>query len=168
MYGCLRAITLVCLISAPVHAQVPLRVITPEPIGTTRPDSTHPTPTTVLHLISPKEIACPLPVGSAFTKDGGRVLDGDFVSKPPQLVKAGPREYPTNLEKKGVGGRVVFKFVIDTLGHADPCSFRVLEATNESFEGAAYRIVLGAVFLPAEDAGHRVPVWVKQSISFNP
>jgi len=126
------------------------------------------TPTDTLYIIRPKEITCPASFEGAAAAAGVRIFDEDSVSSPPDLLTLGRREYPGQLERKGVGGRVVLEYVIDTLGHPEPCSFRALAATNEQFEGAAYRMILGSIFRPGSNDGRLVPVRVRQSVTFNP
>lgn len=168
MHAFLRAAALLGALVTVAHAQVPLRPMAAEPIGGARSTAGHPPATPPLHRLLPKNIDCSAPTGDSLEHDGVRIFDQDSVSTAPELVAAGRREYPHREERHGIGGRVVLQFVIDTLGHADPCSFRTLVATSESFEGPAYRMVLESVYLPGRNDGKRVPVRITQSVTFNP
>ena len=173
LHTAILTVALFCSVAASAYSQIPLRPVATEPIGKVRPDSAHapkkpPRPTTILHRISPKELACPTTTADSVPSLGERIFDEDSVEIGPELLTIGPREYPGTLERAGIGGRVVLQYVIDTLGQPDPCSFVALEATNEAFEGAAFRMVLGSVFRPGENAGKRVPVRVVQGVTFNP
>ena len=81
-------------------------------------------------------------------------------------MMVGQQEYPNN--RRGAPGDVRLEFVIDSLGRADPCSFRVLDATDDKFVGSAYRTVLGSQFRPAEKGGQHVAIRVTQKVSFRP
>lgn len=90
------------------------------------------------------------------------------VDDPPQLISAGPRRYPPVLERAGVGGKVVAQFVIDTTGHAEPPSFKVISTTNAAFNEPAKEMVMKSVFRPGRVRGQAVRVQVQQGVSFNP
>lgn len=169
--------TLLVLIPTAGRGQVPIR---PVPSNYVRdstfdvarpgvpPLSTVPIPTEALHRIQPDGITCVVWTSDTLTPAGDRVYNQDSVSTPPELISAGRREYPEREERAGKGGRVMFRFVIDTLGAPEPCSFSTLIMTNAAFEGPAYRMVLGSKFRPGLQDGHRVPVLAQQSVTFNP
>src|ERR1041384_1413629 len=45
--------------------------------------------------------------------------------------------YPPGLQQAGVSGKVELQFVVDTLGHAEAASWKVLKSTNKLFEEPA-------------------------------
>jgi len=96
------------------------------------------------------------------------VYDEDSVTTKPKLFTLGKRIYPEKEERAGLAGSVLLEYVIDPLGIPDPCSFRVLESTNEAFESAAFWAAFESRFSPASIAGQPVSVRVKQRVSFNP
>ena len=173
MHTSLRVMALLLVAASTAFAQIPLRPVPVADVSQPPPDSrataaTSAPPTVPLHRIVPKEIACPASFEDAAAAAGVRIFDGDSVSSPADVRTLGRREYPQSLERSGVGGRVVFRFVIDTLGHPEPCSFETMSATNKEFEAAAYRMVLGSTFRPAKNVGKVVPVRVSQAVNFNP
>ena len=121
-----------------------------------------------LHRLRPDGLDCAGWATDSLTPSGDRTYYADSVSTPPVLLKPGSREYPANREISAKGGRVVFRFVLDTLGRAEPCSFSTLLLTDPAFEGAAYRMVLGSKFRPAAHGGQLVPVILVQGVQFNP
>lgn len=156
------------VLPASVHSQVPLR---PVPIGATASRTSGELP--VPHRIVPIEGVCPEEAPHASTPAVDTVYaDSTYleatVDRPPELIKAGKSRYPVDLQKAGVGGRVQFSFVIDTLGHPEPCSFHVHSAIDPRLEVAAFRMVLDNLFLPGEVRGQKVRVMVLQAVSFNP
>jgi hypothetical protein len=158
----LLAVIFLCAAGAPAAGQIPLRPIPVEPAV---PETgVSPVP----HRIVPQEVECPKPpVDSSTTTDTPAFIVVE-VTRPPELIKAGKRRYPSDLERNMVGGRVQFSFIVDTLGHPEPCSFRALYATNTSFEVAAFWMVLASRYRPGEINGRPVRTVVKQSVRFNP
>ncbi len=161
-------ILLVPLAAAPLHGQVPLR---PVPLGATPSRTTGELP--VPHRIVPEESVClEEPPHSLMTITDTIYRDSSYIEAsvdvPPDLVKIGKRRYPTDLQHAGVGGRVVFSFIIDTLGHAEPCSFHVHSVADPRLEVAALRMVLESLFRPGEVRGQKVRVAVNQAVTFNP
>ena len=58
--------------------------------------------------------------------------------------------YPSILQSAGVEGRVLAQFAVDTLGHADMNTCKVLQASRELFAQAVRRVLLSSRFFPAE------------------
>ena len=74
--------------------------------------------------------------------------------------------YPPALRVAGIEGRVLAEFVIDTLGHVERSSLRILESTHRGFEAAALEALERSVFQPARLAGRPVRQRTLQSIAF--
>lgn len=74
--------------------------------------------------------------------------------------------YPEALRSSGVRGSVAAEFVVDTTGHVEPASFRVLSAENDLFSAAVRTAVLRTRFRPAEAGGRHVRQLVQESFSF--
>jgi protein TonB len=75
--------------------------------------------------------------------------------------------YPPVLQQAGVSGRVDIQYVVDTLGHAEPASWKVLKSTNKLFEEPARESIMKSVYKPARIKGAAVRQLVQQSIVFN-
>lgn len=85
-----------------------------------------------------------------------------------QVQVMAPRRpvYPAALAAAGVEGHVRLEFVVDTVGHCEPGSVRVVSSTHAAFEGAAVEAVLGTVYRPAQARGRPVRQRVHQSLVF--
>lgn len=68
------------------------------------------------------------------------------------------REYPPFFRERGVGGRVMVRFIVDTGGV--PRDIRVVESTHEAFSAASERIVSQLRFTPGRRNGRPVPTWM--------
>lgn len=77
-----------------------------------------------------------------------------------------PALYPTALYEHGLEGRVVFRFVVDTLGRVESEDMVVIEAANAGFIRAARRAVAKCRYRPAERAGRPVRSLVQQGVGF--
>ncbi len=164
----LLVLLLVPVLPASAHGQIPLR---PVPRGVVPSSTSGPLP--VPHRIVPVESACfeesphsLIAVSDTVYRDSSYVEA--TVDRPPDLLKAGKRRYPPGLSSAGVGGRVVFSFIIDTLGHPEPCSFHVHSVIDPRLEVAGLRMVLESLFRPGEVRGQKVRVLVNQAVTFNP
>ena len=89
------------------------------------------------------------------------------VDDPPQVISKGPLRYPPVLQSAGVSGRVIAQFIVDTTGHAEPSSFRIISSTNKAFEESAREAILKSVFRPGRVRGQAVRVIVQQAVAFN-
>ncbi len=74
--------------------------------------------------------------------------------------------YPALLLEKQVEGVVRAMFVVDTTGHADPESFRVMESTDSAFTTAVRMALPRMKYRPAILRGRVVPQLVEQSFAF--
>lgn len=74
--------------------------------------------------------------------------------------------YPATLLEKQVEGVVRAMFVVDTTGHADPESFRVLDSTDSAFTSAVRTALPRMKYRPAMLRGKVVPQLVEQSFAF--
>ena len=81
------------------------------------------------------------------------------------LSQPAPR-YPRALKEAGVGGFVDLEYVIDSTGHAEPASVRVISTSHEPFVEAARAAILGGVCRPARYRGSAVRQLVRQRVSF--
>ena len=75
-------------------------------------------------------------------------------------------EYPLDLEKARVEGSVAVEFVVDTSGHADSASLRIVSVTHIEFADAVRSALPRMRFSPAELEGRHVPQRVLQVFRF--
>jgi len=93
---------------------------------------------------------------------GGNFGPGDT---PPVLIKTIPPVYPYELRRKGIGGKVVVEFVVDTRGRV--VSARVISSPNELLSEGAVAAVRQFVFRPATRQGRLVNVRLSTPIEFH-
>ena len=97
----------------------------------------------------------------------GETFLQDQVDDPVQVIsKVSPR-YPPVLQQAGVSGYVEATWVVDTTGHAESNSWKVLKSTNAQFEAPAREAIMKALYKPARIRGAAVRQLVQQRISFN-
>lgn len=96
----------------------------------------------------------------------GHVYAEDSVDERPTIVSAPPLEYPPLLRQGGVQGRVMIQAIVDTLGHPEPTSLRILARPSTGFEQSARDHVLHAVFRPGRVDGRAVRVRVHVPIDY--
>jgi protein TonB len=89
------------------------------------------------------------------------------VDDPVQQVNIPKPRFPPVLQQAGVSGFVDVTYVVDTLGHAEPSSWRVQKSSNQQFEAPAREAIMKGVFKPARIKGAAVRQLVQQKISFN-
>jgi len=133
-----RQATLALLIASPSAAQVRLAVQNVSGLRASLPFS-----------------AAPLQGGDTTAQ---RVYEEREVAKPAARVPGSkePR-YPRELRDKGITGRVIARFVIDTTGRMIASTFDTLPGTDKRFVAAVRDALLLTVFTPAElSNGRRV------------
>lgn len=74
--------------------------------------------------------------------------------------------YPESMLKRRIEGSVIVQYVVDTLGHADTLTFRVIAATHVDFARAVKNTLPYMRFRPATMANRHVPQLVQQPFSF--
>ncbi|HSR15297.1 MAG TPA: TonB family protein [Gemmatimonadales bacterium] len=89
------------------------------------------------------------------------------VDDPVAPVSIPKPRYPPVMQSAGIAGRVEVQYVVDTTGHAEPSSWKVLRSTNRAFEEPAREAIMKAVFKPARIRGQAVRQLVQQAIAFN-
>jgi protein TonB len=90
----------------------------------------------------------------------------DFVERPAMPLGPVRPRYPDALRDAGIGGRVVLRFVVDTLGRVEPATVETTSATDPRFGEAARRAIGGLRFRPAEAGGRRVRQLVELPFDF--
>jgi protein TonB len=74
--------------------------------------------------------------------------------------------YPDMLKSANVEGEVLAQFVVDTTGHAEMGTFKVLKSSHELFTQAVRNVLPNMRFYPAEIGGRKVKQMVQQPFTF--
>lgn len=74
--------------------------------------------------------------------------------------------YPDAMLRRHIEGSVVVQYVVDTLGHADTLTFRIISATHLEFARAVKTTLPYMRFRPAMMANKLVPQLVQQPFAF--
>jgi TonB family protein len=89
------------------------------------------------------------------------------VDKKAELQSGSPMpRYPQALKESGLMGEVVARFAVDTTGHIDKCTFRVLETSHKQFSRAVEQVLDDIRFTPAEIRGQKVRQVVEHRFTF--
>jgi TonB family protein len=91
----------------------------------------------------------------------------DSVTEPPRLLRSPPLRYPDSLRTAGIGGRVLVEAIVDSTGHVDSASVRILSSAHPGFEAPTREAVVGSTFAPGRLHGRAVPVMVRFPIMFS-
>ncbi len=97
----------------------------------------------------------------------GETFLQEQVDDPVQQISVPRPRYPPVLQQAGIAGRVDVQYVVDTTGHAEPGSWKVLRSTNKAFEEPAREAIMKGVFKPARIKGQAVRQLVQQGVNFN-
>ncbi|MFC1839352.1 energy transducer TonB [Thermodesulfobacteriota bacterium] len=113
-------------------------------------------------------------ISGLINKDDFDISDSLFVSafkpsevdQPPRVLRAMPPLYPFEAQQKGIEGRVVLRFVVDSNGKVhEP---QVVEANPEGvFEKTALAAIAKYRFRPAMKGGEAVDCIVRLPIAFD-
>jgi periplasmic protein TonB len=96
----------------------------------------------------------------------GEVFLEAQLDDPVQPISIPTPRYPPVLQSAGIAGAVELQYVVDTTGHAEPNSFKVLKTTHPAFVDPAKEAITKGVFKPAKFKGQPVRQLVQQRISF--
>ena len=88
------------------------------------------------------------------------------VEERPEMVSHPSLRYPDLLRQAGIDGRVLVEFVVDTTGHVERGSIKILSSTNQLFEQPTREAISASVFRPGKISGHSVRVRVQQPVNF--
>jgi len=98
--------------------------------------------------------------------DNAQVFLEAQLDDPPSVLSPPVVRYPEVLRASGISGRVVLEFVVDTTGHVQPTTIKVITTPHAGFTNAAKEAVSKTVFRPGKLRGQAVAVLVRQSINF--
>ena len=96
----------------------------------------------------------------------GEVFLEAQLDDPVQPISIPQPRYPPVLQSAGIAGAVDLQYVVDTTGHAEPSSFKVMKTTHQAFVEPAREAITKGVFKPAKFKGQPVRQLVQQRISF--
>jgi len=89
------------------------------------------------------------------------------VEKPVVALGNAAPNYPSMLQSQNVSGQVMAQFVVDTLGHVETGTFKVIESSHELFTQAVRQVLPRLRFAPAEVGGRKVKQLVQQPFVFS-
>lgn len=99
---------------------------------------------------------------------GGGVVSENMVDQVPRLIgSAAPPRYPAALRESGISGRVVIRFVVDTLGRAELGDVVIVEATHAQFADAVRSALERYRFSPGAVEGRKVRTMVQLPFTFS-
>jgi len=109
--------------------------------------------------------------GSASGKEKGVVTDQpyfDFQVEKQAAAYPGSAKptYPDMLQTAGIAGEVIAQFVIDTTGHVEMSTFKVIKSDNDLFTASVKSALTKARYFPAEVGGRKVKELVEQPFAF--
>ena len=84
-----------------------------------------------------------------------------------QIPGTGNLRYPDMLRSANVEGEVLAQFVVDTTGHYDSGTFKVLKSSHDLFTAAVKNALPTMRFYPAEVGGRKVKQLVQQPFTFS-
>jgi periplasmic protein TonB len=96
----------------------------------------------------------------------GEVFLEAQLDDPVQPISIPTPRYPPVLQSAGIAGAVDLQYIVDTTGHAEPASFKVMKTTHPAFVEPAQEAIRKGVFKPAKFKGQPVRQLVQQRISF--
>lgn len=77
-------------------------------------------------------------------------------------------QYPPDLMRRQVEGRVVAEFLVDAKGRVDTRTLRIISSTDDRFSQAVRDVLPNLRFLPAERDGVKTEEWVEMPFRFSP
>ena len=89
------------------------------------------------------------------------------VEERPERISGPIPRYPEILKQAGIDGHVVVEAIIDTTGHAERGSIKILSSTNQLFEQPSREAVAGSVFRPGKISGRSVRVRVQIPLNYS-
>jgi protein TonB len=84
-----------------------------------------------------------------------------------QIPCSGNLRYPDMLRSSNIEGEVLAQFVVDTTGHYESGTFKVLKSSHDLFTAAVKNALPTMRFYPAEVGGRKVKQLVQQPFTFS-
>lgn len=85
---------------------------------------------------------------------------------PVQAINQPQPRYPPVMQSAGISGTVDVQFIVDTTGHVENNSLKILNSSHKAFEEPAKEAIVKSVFRPARFKGTPVRQLVQQRLSF--
>jgi TonB family protein len=95
------------------------------------------------------------------------VILEDSLAIAPAIDSTPTLNYPLDMLTRGRQGRVLVQFVLDTMGHAERNSIRVVATPFRNFNLSAKAFIRDAVFTPGVYRGRRVRVLMVYPVDFH-
>jgi protein TonB len=89
------------------------------------------------------------------------------VDEKPEILTSPRLDYPALLRQAGVEGSVLVEAIIDTTGHAERGSVRIVHSTHPAFDKPAMDVVAGSIYRPGRMRGAVVRVLVNVPVNFS-
>jgi len=96
----------------------------------------------------------------------GSPFDARVVEEPPALLSHPAPRYPEVLRQAGIEGDVMVEAVLDTLGHVEPGSLRVVRGAHALLDAEAVTVVSGSLYRPGRMGAHAVRVRIQVPVRF--
>ena len=96
----------------------------------------------------------------------GEAFLAEDVDDPVAPINQPKPRYPPVLQQAGVQGFVEAQYVVDTTGHAEPVTWKVIKSSHPQFEAPAREAAMKSVFKPARIKGRAVRQLVQQRFGF--
>ncbi|HEV2670863.1 MAG TPA: energy transducer TonB [Gemmatimonadales bacterium] len=88
------------------------------------------------------------------------------VDEPPVLVSHPAIRYAPEMQALRIGGTVVVEATLDTTGRVLPASVKIVQSPNPVFDAEAKRVVLAALYRPAQIHGRPARATIRQPLTF--
>ena len=106
------------------------------------------------------------PPGTGAPTGTGEAIDSHLVDTPPRVLRSENPHFPDALRARGLGGRIVVQFVVDTLGRAEMNEFKVVDATDALLADAVRAVLPRFRFTAGEAGGRKVRTMVALPFDF--
>jgi len=98
--------------------------------------------------------------------DSAAVFVSDVLDEAPERISSPPLEYPRLMRQAGIEGIVLLRAVVDTTGHVEVESIRVVRSDHRAFDTAARRLLERSLFRPGRVRGRPVRVLIQLPVEF--
>ena len=105
-------------------------------------------------------------VGGTGPVDLNQVFQEAVVDEIPEKLAGPLPNYPAMLREAGIEGTVLYEVVIDTTGHPEVNSLRIVSSPHRQFSDEARNALLKTIFRPGRVRGHPVRVLVHVPFKF--
>ncbi|HEY6854573.1 MAG TPA: energy transducer TonB [Gemmatimonadales bacterium] len=107
-------------------------------------------------------------VANGLTPSSDALYTSAIVEEQPERLAGPTPTFPPLLLQAGIKGRVMVQAVIDTTGHVESNSIKILSSPNPGFNPGVIDALRRSVFRPARVHGRAVRVLIQLPFDFNP